>query len=89
MLKNVQDAKFAKTLVPISKVVLTADDQKDLSFEAFFTHILMHERDARAGTAQHHAVNGHDDRPPGDEGQLQLPSKKPRPTSPDSSRFSS
>jgi Peptidase family M49 len=43
MLKNVQDAKFAKTLVPISKVVLTADDQKDLSFEAFFTHILMHE----------------------------------------------
>ena len=43
MLKNVQDAKFAKTLVPISKVVLAADDQKDLSFEAFFTHILMHE----------------------------------------------
>ena len=43
MLKNVQDAKFAKTLVPISKVVLTADDQKELSFEAFFTHIVMHE----------------------------------------------
>ena len=43
MLKNVQDAKFAKTLVPISKVVLAADDQKDLSFDAFFTHILMHE----------------------------------------------
>jgi hypothetical protein len=43
MLKNVQDAKFAKTLVPISKVVLSADDQKDLAFDAFFTHILMHE----------------------------------------------
>ncbi|HEX8679570.1 MAG TPA: hypothetical protein VF683_06410 [Chthoniobacterales bacterium] len=43
MLKNVQDAKFAKTLVPISKVVLSATDQKDLSFEAFFTHILVHE----------------------------------------------
>ena len=43
MLKNVQDAKFAKTLVPISKVVLSADDQKDLSFEAFFTHIVVHE----------------------------------------------
>jgi hypothetical protein len=43
MLKNVQDAKFAKTLVPISKVVLSAADQKDLSFEAFFTHILVHE----------------------------------------------
>ncbi len=43
MLKNVQDAKFAKTLVPISKVVLAAEDQKDLAFDAFFTHILMHE----------------------------------------------
>lgn len=43
MLKNVQDAKFAKTLVPISKVVLSAADQKDLSFDAFFTHILVHE----------------------------------------------
>src|SRR5215213_4386587 len=43
MLKNVQDAKFNKTLVPISKVVLSAADQKDLSFEAFFTHILVHE----------------------------------------------
>jgi len=43
MLKNVQDAKFAKTLVPISKVVLAPADQKDLSFEAFFTHITVHE----------------------------------------------
>ena len=43
MLKNVQDAKFAKALVPISKVVLPAADQKELAFEAFFTHILVHE----------------------------------------------
>ena len=43
MLKNVQDAKFAKTLVPISKVVLSPADQKDLSFDAFFTHIVVHE----------------------------------------------
>ena len=43
MLKNVQDAKFAKTLIPISKVVLSPADQKDLSFDAFFTHILVHE----------------------------------------------
>ena len=43
MLKNVQDAKFAKTLVPISKVVLSAADQKNLSFDAFFTHIVVHE----------------------------------------------
>jgi len=43
MLKNVQDAKFAKILTPISKVVLTPEDQKDIAFEAFFTHILVHE----------------------------------------------
>jgi hypothetical protein len=43
MLKNVQDAKFAKTLVPIAKVVLSPNDQKDLSFDAFFTHIVVHE----------------------------------------------
>jgi hypothetical protein len=43
MLKNVQDAKFNKTLIPISRVVLAPAQQKDLAFEAFFTHILMHE----------------------------------------------
>lgn len=43
MLKNVQEAKFAKTLLPISKVVLGPDDQGDVAFDAFFTHILMHE----------------------------------------------
>ena len=43
MLKNVQDAKFAKTLIPISKVVLSPADQKNLSFDAFFTHVVMHE----------------------------------------------
>src|SRR4051794_9033888 len=43
MLKNVQDAKFEKTLVPISKVVLSPADQAHLSFDAFFTHIVVHE----------------------------------------------
>ncbi len=43
MLKNVQDAKFAKTLLPISKIALPAADQNALSFEAFFTHIVVHE----------------------------------------------
>lgn len=43
MLKNVQEAKFNQTLVPISKVVLDPAQQGDLSFEAFFTHILAHE----------------------------------------------
>ena len=43
MLKNVQDAKFARTLVPISKVVLAPADQTHVAFDAFFTHILVHE----------------------------------------------
>jgi hypothetical protein len=43
MLKNNQEAKFTKVLVPISKVALAAADQGSVSFDAFFTHILMHE----------------------------------------------
>ncbi len=43
MLKNVQEAKFQKALVPISKVALAPADQAQVSFDAFFTHILMHE----------------------------------------------
>ena len=43
MLKNVQDAKFNMVLLPISKIALPAPDQAKISFEAFFTHILMHE----------------------------------------------
>jgi hypothetical protein len=43
MLKNVQDAKFNKTLIPISRVVLEPAQLQNLSFEAFFTHILTHE----------------------------------------------
>jgi hypothetical protein len=43
MLKNVSEAKFESTLVPISKRMLSPDAQSDLSFDAFFTHILAHE----------------------------------------------
>jgi hypothetical protein len=43
MLRNVQEAKFNSTLVPISKHVLPAGAQADLNFDAFFTHILAHE----------------------------------------------
>ncbi|WP_338863922.1 dipeptidyl-peptidase 3 family protein [Myxococcus stipitatus] len=43
MLKNVQEAKFQRVLLPIAKVALTAKDQQDVAFDAFFTHILMHE----------------------------------------------
>jgi hypothetical protein len=43
MLRNVQEAKFNSILVPISKRVLPATAQEDLSFDSFFTHILAHE----------------------------------------------
>ena len=43
MLKNVQQAKFKVVLEPIAKVALPEAQQKDVSFDAFFTHILMHE----------------------------------------------
>jgi hypothetical protein len=43
MLKNIQEAKFHATLIPISRVVLSPADQKYLSFELFFTHIVAHE----------------------------------------------
>ena len=43
MLKNVQEAKFNKTLIPISSVVLDQAQRSDLSFDSFFTHILAHE----------------------------------------------
>ncbi|CDG81775.1 dipeptidyl-peptidase 3 family protein [Janthinobacterium agaricidamnosum] len=43
MLKNVQEAKFAATLTPISTIVLTEAAQQDLDFNSFFTHILAHE----------------------------------------------
>jgi len=43
MLKNVQEAKFKQTLVPIARVVLAPAQRAHLSFDAFFTHILAHE----------------------------------------------
>jgi hypothetical protein len=43
LLKNVQEAKFGKVLVPLSRLALARRDQQDVTFEAFFTHMLMHE----------------------------------------------
>jgi hypothetical protein len=43
MLKNVQEAKFEKVLVPIAARVLAPAARADLSFDWFFTHILAHE----------------------------------------------
>ena len=43
LLKNFQQAKFDKVLTPIADVALVPQDRSLLSFDAFFTHILMHE----------------------------------------------
>ena len=43
MLKNNQQAKFDKVLLPIAQVALAAADRGNVAFDAFFTHILMHE----------------------------------------------
>jgi hypothetical protein len=43
MLKNNQEAKFRMVLQPIAKVALSPADQANVAFDAFFTHILMHE----------------------------------------------
>lgn len=59
MLKNVQQAKFQKILVPISRGVLSRAHQPRLSFESFFTHILAHE--LMHGLGPHNIkVNGKD-----------------------------
>lgn len=59
MLKNVQQAKFQKILVPISRVVLSRAHQPHLAFESFFTHILAHE--LMHGLGPHNIkVNGQD-----------------------------
>jgi hypothetical protein len=43
MLKNVQEAKYNKILVPIAELVLDQEQLKYVTFEAFFNHTLMHE----------------------------------------------
>jgi hypothetical protein len=43
MLKNNQEAKFRMVLQPIAKVALASRNQTNVAFDAFFTHILMHE----------------------------------------------
>jgi hypothetical protein len=43
MLKNMQEAKFNKALVPISAIALDPSQRSQISFDAFFTHILAHE----------------------------------------------
>jgi hypothetical protein len=66
MMKNVQQAKFAKTLVPISRVVLRKGDRPHVAFDHFFTHIVAHEVAHGLGPQQI-VVDG---RPTGVRGEL-------------------
>src|SRR5690606_584445 len=43
MIKNLHEAKFEKLLKPISEIILDEDQLSDITFDAFFTHTLMHE----------------------------------------------
>jgi hypothetical protein len=56
MLRNTQEAKFRKVLIPVSQVALAPADHASLSFEAFFTHILMHE--LMHGLGPHNITSG-------------------------------
>jgi len=42
-LKNAMQAKFEKILVPISKVLIAEDQQKHITFDAFFENTMFHE----------------------------------------------
>jgi Peptidase family M49 len=59
LLKNFQQAKFDKVLVPIAGVALSPADRQLVAFEPFFTHILMHELMHGLGP-QNIRVNGRD-----------------------------
>src|SRR5437588_3309012 len=43
MLKNVQEAKFRSTLLPIARHVLSRSSMVDVNFSSFFTHTVAHE----------------------------------------------
>jgi hypothetical protein len=55
MLKNVQEAKFERVVLPIARLALAPADRRNVAFDAFFTHILMHELVHGLGP---HAVSG-------------------------------
>jgi hypothetical protein len=60
MLKNVQEAKFQVVLKPLAELALARTDRRRVRFEAFFTHILMHELMHGLGP---HDIKGPDGKP--------------------------
>ncbi len=62
MLKNIDQAKFDRTLVPIAKVAIASALLKSVEFDPFFTQILMHELMHGIGP-QRITVNGRETTP--------------------------
>ena len=59
IIKNVQDAKYEKILVPIAEIVLEEDQMQYVTSNAFFSHTLMHEMSHGIGPG-YIKVNGRD-----------------------------
>jgi Peptidase family M49 len=62
LLRNVDLAKFEKTLVPIAKIAIAPELVKSVQFDPFFTQILMHELMHGIGP-QRIVVNGRETTP--------------------------
>ena len=62
MLRNIDLAKFEKTLVPIAKIAIAPELVKSVQFDPFFTQILMHELMHGIGP-QRIMLNGRDTTP--------------------------
>jgi hypothetical protein len=54
-LKNAMQAKFDKILVPISKVIINPEQQKYITFDAFFENTMFHE--VAHGIGVHHVID--------------------------------
>jgi hypothetical protein len=54
-LKNAMEAKFEKILVPISKSLISPNQQKHITFNAFFENTMYHE--VAHGLGIHHVIN--------------------------------
>ncbi len=57
MLKNIHEAKFEKLLYPIAQKVMDGEQLKNVTFEGFFNHTLMHEMSHGVGPG-YITVNG-------------------------------
>jgi len=55
-LKNAMRAKFDKILVPISEMLITPDQQKHVTFDAFFSNTMFHE--VSHGMGVKNTING-------------------------------